>query len=254
MPTTTKPRRRWFQFRLRTLLVLMLLACIGMSWFAMKMRQARRQRAAIVAIQAGGGQVTKWSKYFAPTFQGWQWPSQDARLSRGQHIYENESRAHAWLRWLLGDDFFTHPTQALVTNGMGMEHLAELPHLEILNLTSNKITDTDLAHVKCLPRLQVLYVISNNITDVGVEHLKELRQLDSLYLFGKQLTDAGLEHLEELTQLESLDLSGTQITDAGLDHLRGMSQLAQLTLEETQVSDSGVKKLQVALPNCQISR
>ncbi len=32
--TTTKPRRRWFQFRLRTLLVLMLLSCLVIGWLS----------------------------------------------------------------------------------------------------------------------------------------------------------------------------------------------------------------------------
>ena len=30
--TTPKPKRRWFQYSLRTLLVLMLLVGVGMSW------------------------------------------------------------------------------------------------------------------------------------------------------------------------------------------------------------------------------
>ena len=34
--TTTKPRRRWFQFRLRTLLVLMLLSCLVIGWLSGK--------------------------------------------------------------------------------------------------------------------------------------------------------------------------------------------------------------------------
>lgn len=181
MTTNSQPRRRWFQFKLRTLLVMVLLASIGMSWFGVKMQQVRRQRAAIDAIVKGGGTVS------------WAFPD-----------VAEESRGRAWLRKLLGDDFFTHPTHALVTNGMGMEHLAELPHLEILNLTSNKITDTDLAHVKCLPRLQVLYIISNSITN------------------------------------------------AGLEHLTGLSTLRKMNIGGSHISDSGVKKLQEALPNCEI--
>ena len=44
-PTTaSKPQRRWLQFSLRTMMVVVLLAGGGMGWFAYKLKQARRQR------------------------------------------------------------------------------------------------------------------------------------------------------------------------------------------------------------------
>jgi hypothetical protein len=56
-----------------------------------------------------------------------------------------------------------------------------------------------------------------------------------------------------LTQLRRLDLDLNRVTDAGLEHLKGLTQLAQLALMGTDVTDAGVKKLQQALPNCEIS-
>lgn len=44
--TTTKPTRRFFQFKLRTLLVLVTLVSLGLGWFAIKLNEARRQREA----------------------------------------------------------------------------------------------------------------------------------------------------------------------------------------------------------------
>ena len=87
--TTSKPRRRWFQYSLRTLLVLMLLVCIGMGWLAVKMQRVRREREAVAAIERLGG----WCVY-------------------GDPDSAEESRGRAWLRKLLGDDFFTHPDGA----------------------------------------------------------------------------------------------------------------------------------------------
>ena len=45
-----------------------------------------------------------------------------------------------------------------------------------------------------------------------------------------------------------------QVTDAGLglDHLKGLDPLQELRLRNTKVTDEGVKKLQQALPKCQI--
>ena len=44
--TVPKLKRRWPQYSLRTLLVLMLLVGIGMSWLGVKVKQLRRQREA----------------------------------------------------------------------------------------------------------------------------------------------------------------------------------------------------------------
>jgi hypothetical protein len=77
-------------------------------------------------------------------------------------------------------------------------------------------------------------------------------ELQYLALSETSITDAGLEHLKGLTQLEILDLDGTRVTDAGLEHLSRMTQLKALTLWGAKVSSPGVKKLQTALPNCEI--
>ncbi|MCY2990028.1 MAG: hypothetical protein NTY19_19465 [Planctomycetota bacterium] len=87
-PTTiSKPQRRWFQFSLRTMLIVMLLAGSGMGWFAHRLKQASRQREAVAAIQKLGGAV-----------------AYDCEL-RGEG-----APGPVWLRQRLGDDFFTNVT------------------------------------------------------------------------------------------------------------------------------------------------
>ena len=67
------------------------------------------------------------------------------------------------------------------------------------------------------------------------------------------MTDAGLKELAGLTQLQALLLSGkTQVTDAGLKELAGLTRLQTLDLTDTQVTGAGLKKLQQALPKCNI--
>ena len=46
-----KAKRRWLQFSLRTLMVLMLVLGCGFGWFARKLQQARMQREAVAAIK-----------------------------------------------------------------------------------------------------------------------------------------------------------------------------------------------------------
>jgi Leucine-rich repeat (LRR) protein len=63
-----------------------------------------------------------------------------------------------------------------------------------------------------------------------------------------------MEHLKGLRQLQKLDLGGAKVTDAGLEHLKGLTKLQSLDLIFTNVTDQGVKKLQQALPKCEIRR
>ena len=60
MTTGTHKRRRWFQFRLRTLLIAILVLSLPLSWFAWKMEKARRQKEFTERIERLGGSVSCW--------------------------------------------------------------------------------------------------------------------------------------------------------------------------------------------------
>ena len=79
-----------------------------------------------------------------------------------------------------------------------------------------------------------------------------MTQLRELWLDGTQITDDGLVHLAGMSRLQWLSLGGTQITDNGLVHFKGMARLRYVSLDGTNVTNEGVKKLQQALPNCDI--
>jgi len=56
------PRRRWFQFSLKWLFVLVAIAAVPCIWLASKMERKRQERAAVAEIKKQGGVV----------FYGWQ--------------------------------------------------------------------------------------------------------------------------------------------------------------------------------------
>ena len=82
--TSTLPKRRWFQFRLRTLLIAILVLSLPLSWFAMRMEKARRQREAVVAI--------RWLEGTA--YYEWEFKSGGTQPSS------------TWWRNVLGHDYF----------------------------------------------------------------------------------------------------------------------------------------------------
>ena len=265
--TAPKPKLRWFQFSLRTLLVVVTLCAIPCSWLAVKLRQARRERAAATAIEKLGGQV-EWSKPSGPawlrsfvgddsfkTVKGVDvWGSEEAPPGMGLAKGTRSEDTDAALQNLT----VMNQLQRLYLNGShitdaGLGNLKESNQLQSLDLHEAKVTDAGLENLKQLHQLQWLDINgTDQITDAGLANLQGLNQLRALYLSGTHVTDAGLEYLQGFTQLQTLDVSHTQVTDAGLEYLRGFTQLQTLSVGYTEVTDAGVKKLQQALPNCTI--
>ena len=230
-----KSRRRWFQYSLRTLLIVMTVCAALFAWWSHK---ARQQREAVAAIKAAGGEVQydfKRNHLKQPRY----WPT--------------------WLVNVLGVDYFASVQWVYLTNTQvtdaGLEHLKGLTAIQLLALKNTQVTDAGLEHIKSLTAMQTLGLSGTQVTDAGLEHIKGFKVLRTLGLSDTHVTDAGLEHLKGLTAMkEQLDLSNNpQVTDAGLEHLMGLTAMQTLWLNGTQVTDAGVARLQKALPNCKIS-
>ena len=270
-----RPKRRWYQFHLYHLLVLMAAVAIGCSWFVCRAANAKRQREAVEAIQQLGGHVAYDYEYDA----------------NDCYIPNARPSAPAWFCSLVGRDFvadvvtvcfgfratdddlenlrgFTkvkmlrledtritdegiNKLQRIAprlhylglgshTSDAGLVYLRGLKNLKSLYLRETQITDAGLAHLSALPHLEYLDLHRTRITDAGLAHLTELPHLESLVLDQTQITDAGLRHLADMRNMEWLDLSSTRITDAGLEHLQGLANIKNLILSNTEVGDEGL--------------
>jgi Leucine Rich repeat len=196
--TTAKPKNRWLQFSLRTLLILTILFCIFFSlysWFALSMRSAKRQEKAMHALQLLGMGVN--FDYEFNIRNGGYYQIPNAKLPEP-----------VWLRALLGDDYFRL---------LGDDFFRTIIFVEF---DGTKVTDTDLKHLEGLPHIRSLGLSKTQITDAGLENLEGLNQLLWLRLQNTQITDAGLEHLRNLTRLQNVDLRGTKVTENGLQKLK----------------------------------
>ena len=131
-PNTAKHGRRWFQFSLRTLLLLMLVSGCGAGWFVRKVQQARAQREAAQAIEELGGAVT----------------------------YASGGRmrtAVAWLGELLGEELRTLSLSGTQVTDAGLECLRGLTELRELALSNNQVTDAGVNELKkALPNVSIL--------------------------------------------------------------------------------------------------
>jgi hypothetical protein len=122
-PVAPNFKRGWFQYSLRTLLVVMLLASIGMSWVAVRMRRAKLEREAVEAIRAAGGIVLY---------------AHEAAVPRNA---PPDLPGPAWLRAIVGDDFFKKPYKVSFEEATDakLELVARLPRLRDLRLHGTEI-------------------------------------------------------------------------------------------------------------------
>jgi hypothetical protein len=197
-----KPKRRWLQFSLRSLLIFTLICAIACAWLAHRMERKRREREAVEAIVKLRGLVL----YDFQMVKGGAPPGPD------------------WLRSLLGENFFSDVTMAGMygTNltDTDMANVEAWPRLRDLNLVATRITDAGLVHLKGLTELRSLSLAVTNVSDAGLENLEGLPQLGILNLYQTKVTDAGLVHLKRMTQLKGLSLAFTAVTDAGVEELQ----------------------------------
>jgi hypothetical protein len=255
------PKRRWFQFSLRTLLLVTAALAI---WLGQVTERVRRQRKAVESLTA----------IQADIFYNANFCHDDARplaFSLGQFYYhvterdwqhddEDEApRGPKWLQDWIGVDYFRSVIAVDLRGaspggeiaGEILADVSQLRCLEGLNLDGvESLTDADLAHLKRLTSLHHLFLKETHITDAGLANLAGLTNLRYLSLAGTKITDAGLSHLQGLARLEVLELSDTGISDAGLKHLRSLKRLKFLYLDGTKVTKEGVKQLEAALPKC----
>jgi hypothetical protein len=103
----------------------------------------------------------------------------------------------AWLRPLLGDDYFQ----------------------TVYSINVQSCSDDDLAKVAALGSVKDLRLGGVEITNQGLAHLAKMTSLESLSLTAILVKDEGLEHLASLANLKQAELV-TNATPAGIDRLR----------------------------------
>jgi len=236
MTDKPKPKRRWLQFSLRTLFIVVTVFCV---WMGVVTKRARDQRLAVEAVVALGGKV-----YYS---------HQRTRNVPNQGITQwnpqLESRGPRWLKRLIGDEYFQSVAQVDLSGTEAddefLRNLSGLPKLQVVSLRKTNVEGEGLWHLRNAVTLESLDLFyQDSLQDQDLMHLRKLSRLRGLFLLGSdQITDDGVANLAHLIRLEQLGLANTQITDEGLSHLTSMTKLTQLVLDDTQVTDDGLRHL-----------
>ncbi|HEV3005770.1 MAG TPA: hypothetical protein VGX78_14990, partial [Pirellulales bacterium] len=114
------------RYSLKALLVFTLVASLPCWYISVKMARKRRERGAVAALRDSGG---------------WAW--YDWEYSRSPELAKPPGPA--WLRWVLGDDFFADVDVLLITRecteGVILRVLDELTEVQRIEISCCEVTE-----------------------------------------------------------------------------------------------------------------
>ena len=147
----------------------------------------------------------------------------------------------AWLRRVLGDDFFATVIGACVTTLADMKHVGELSKLRSLGAFGVPITDADLERVGELSQLKSLNLSFTNITDAGLKNLKSLSQLEDFSIDVRRGEIVGLTGLLGMGHEQAPHLLfGSQRADSGDVNIGGRDYRSVEALNEVIMTHLGI--------------
>ena len=164
------PKRRWYQFSLLTMLVVLTLTSVPLGYIAWEREECRRGTSICAQITKLGG------------------------------LMESRPTRRAWLQRILGNNDFRQVYIVSLENlNVGDADLAELPalcELRTVWLDNTQVTDVGLASLSHLKNLRELSLGNTKLTDAGLIHLASLTSLERLDLSGTQATGDGVNELQ----------------------------------------------------------
>ena len=241
------------RFRIRTLLVMMFLACCVLFWVNRRITLAKRQQNAADQIISLGGTV-------------------HYRITKPFQVDKKPTLGSRLLRLIIGDVEFA-PLDSLTLDAPAtakeeeLTCLADLPHLRNVGFAGEAFGDRAMEHLTTAEELQILTLTDVGVTCQGWRHLSRFQRLRTFHLeytatkssAAATLGDEDLAALANLKELDSLMLIGVSISGRGLRRLRGLDKLRYLHIEGGDLSQGGFEHLEdlpslrfLVLPNANI--
>lgn len=212
-----------FRFSIRTMMVLVLFLCIGLSYCAYQIAVYReREKTVLHLLSCGGRSARVFYDYDMDLKRKW---------IDGNHTPPGPD----CLRRILGQNFFADVV--LIAPGscphVPLSRLKIFPSLEYLYVRGRRVCPNDLKVIAGLEQLHYLELAETSVDDTGLRILSSARSLNGLWLDHTDVCDGS--SLAALSDLVELDLSGTRIRD--LSFVAHLQKLRTLKLADTQVDD-----------------
>lgn len=164
--------------------------------------------------------------------------------------------------------------QAEAITNADLKRLAELPHLETLDIGRQPVTGEGFAVLSGLSELKSLSLYECGVGVDGIPTVAKFQKLE-LFMFQSLHCDAWAEALAKLPMLREVIVYRADISDVGVTHLARLPKLQKLTVDDcggptdaglnalatckslrtfyiggTSLTRAAVERLQKALPDC----
>lgn len=152
-------KRKFLQFKLRTLIILVLIFAGVFGWLGLEVKQGRDREAAVRCFVKLGGHV-----------------AYEADESNDEILRDSPPGPNL-LRKILGDQFFAK--------------------VKYVNFFNADVRVSNLIQLKMFTDLKWLYFGGSSINDAGLIHLRDMQQLKLLDLKGTSVTFQGVKELQK---------------------------------------------------------
>ena len=253
MSTTTqpaKPKRRWYQFSLKTLMVVMTVFVLVLALWRQEPHLVQRRAAA--QLEANGANIT-WVGI--PPFQNVvQVTLTASHRRRGKRPQVAISNDIALIRHFTS--LRTLSLWGVPVSDSDMVNLSRLNQLETLDLAHTNVTGDGLRQLSNLPSLTRLTTSGRCRSDIVLKRVSQISSLEDLEVREHGILESEFVHLRNLPNLKLLYLKHHRITDVGIDQLGSLTTLETLYISRNSsvVTDETLAKLKKAMPNCKIDR
>ncbi|MBI2481847.1 MAG: hypothetical protein HYV60_25335, partial [Planctomycetia bacterium] len=183
-------RRPWFQFELRTLLVLVLIIAALLTPYTWKAARERRELRKFQSAQAIDSTIGR-----------------DG--TRGKALFSPE----------LGPYRFQFAKLPPGVGSNALENIARLEHCEEVILRAVEMADADLHYILSLQGMRSLDLTATDITDKGLPKLTRFRALEELILDHTCISDNSINVLTSLPRLRKISVCGTHLSQEGVKKL-----------------------------------
>jgi hypothetical protein len=159
--------------------------------------------------------------------------------------------APAWLRKVVGDDYFVNVESVTFNSSFNclriadaIDQLRRLPTLQSVDLKSPPFSGSgDFRELAMLTQIKRLGLTVETGDDKGVplNYLTSMNNLTELDLSGCKISKENMQSLAKLAELKTLSLDSNDIDDERICQLAGCPQLETLSLSSCRISNKGLE-------------